>query len=63
MEGREPFAWKEDRERKRKGESAELQDHARKALPLKVAGEKEWKHSQVTEQEREKGERTGFKYH
>ena len=32
---------RERTERKRNGESAEHQDHARKALPLKVAGKKE----------------------
>ena len=32
---------RERTERKRNGESAEHQDHAKKALPLKVAGKKE----------------------
>lgn len=40
-EGREPFWQRQDRERK--GESKAHGDHARKALPLKVAGEKEKK--------------------
>ena len=39
--GRELFLQREDRERKRKGESAAYQDFARKALLTKVAGEKE----------------------
>ena len=40
-------------QRKRERESAAHWDHAGKALLLKVAGEKEkeWKHSQGTEQE------------
>ena len=53
VEGRELFLWRDEGER---GESPG------KALPPKVAGEKEkeWEHPQVTEQEREKGERRGF---
>ena len=52
-EGRELFLWRQDRER---GESIG------KAVPLKVAGEKEkkWKYPQVIEQEREKEKEEGF---
>ena len=41
VECREPFLWREGRERKRIGESAAQQCHAGKALSPKVAGEKE----------------------